>query len=302
MSVSRNSTPLRFGRAPRSFNPRVPHLSALASGLTLPPIPDSVDYTKDMPDDLGMMLNDNLGDCTCAAYYHARQIWSFDARSREITEPDSDVEDLYVEACGYDPTVPGPGPGGNEQAVLTYLLKYGAPLGSDGTTRDKILAFVEVDSRNIEDMKRTIYDCGVAYIGFPVPENVSSNAQTWDYDPKAPMTNEGHAVVLAGYDAKGATVISWGKRYTMTWPFVVNIVDEAYAIADKSWLESCGKTPAGMTLTQLEAQMHALKTSDLGTPFAFASRRTADRAKHDQRPRTDADRHRKPSDVHTASA
>ena len=46
-----------------------------------------------------------------------------------MTEPDKDVEDLYILACGYNPKVPGEGPGGNEQHVLTYILRQGAPAG-----------------------------------------------------------------------------------------------------------------------------------------------------------------------------
>lgn len=263
----------RFGRSPRAFNPRVPHLSALTSGISLPDPPTAVDYAAGMGNQFGMMKNDSLGDCTCAAYYHARQVWSFRTSGSAKTEPDDNVEELYIEACGYDPTVPGEGPGGHEQAVLTFLLNYGAPIGPDGSKRDRILAFVEVDSRNIKDMKRTIYDCGVAYIGFPVPEDVAFDNPVWDYNPATPMTNDGHAVVLAGYDTEGAIVISWGRKYLMTWSFVENIVDEAYGIADSTWIEATGKTPAGMTLAQLEAQMHALKTSDIGMPFAFGSHR-----------------------------
>ncbi len=82
----------------------------LAAKPTLPPPPAAVDYTKGMPTDLGMMLNDSLGDCTCAAYYHARQVWTFNT-GKMVTEPDGDVEDLYVKACGYDPRKGGEGPG-----------------------------------------------------------------------------------------------------------------------------------------------------------------------------------------------
>ena len=39
-------------------------------------------------------------------------------------------------------------------------------------------------------------------------------------------------MVLAGYDANGARVISWGQYYTMTWAFFAKYVDEVYAIAD----------------------------------------------------------------------
>ena len=151
-------SPLAFklGRLPRSFNPRVPHLSAILAGKTLTPPPPAVDYTKGMQPSFGMMLNDRLGDCTCAAVYHARQVWTFNAQKKEDTEPDTDVERLYIDACGYNTKTPGEGPGGNEQSVLTYLLNKGAPLGPDGKTRDKIVAFVEVDPRQTDDVKRTI--------------------------------------------------------------------------------------------------------------------------------------------------
>jgi hypothetical protein len=252
----------RFGRTARTFDPRIPHLSAILGARKAPaitPAPAAVDWTKGMPDDLGAMRNDVLGDCTCAAYYHARQVWTFDARKDAVTEPDLDVERLYVEACGYDPNVPGEGPGGSVQQVLTYLLEHGAPVGPRGHSRDKIAAFVEVDPRNHDDIKLTIDDCGVAYIGFGVPANVTYDNRVWDVDPSAQGTEGGHAVVLAGYDDKGAIAISWGRRYTMTWAFVDRYVDEAYAIADHGWMERTKKTPAGMTLRQLEALMQAIR-------------------------------------------
>jgi len=246
----------KFGRTKRSFDPRVPHMSALLAGKVLPPPPPSKSYLTNMPTSFGMMLNDNLSDCTCAAYYHARQVWTFNADGTEVTEPDLDVEDLYEQACGYKPQTPGAGPGGNEQHVLSFLFNTGAPIGANGQQRDKVIAFVEVDHRNSEDVKRTINDCGVAYIGFPVPTNVTPENKVWDYDPAAQMTGDGHAVVLAAYDANGATAISWGALYTLT--FISHIVDEVYAIADTSWVDAKGTTPAGLTVAELKAQMQAL--------------------------------------------
>ena len=89
-----NATPHHFklGRLLRTYDPRIPHLSALRAGQTPPTPPASIDYTKGMPANLGMMLNDTLGDCTCAAVYHAIQVWSFNALKKIDTEPDSDVE------------------------------------------------------------------------------------------------------------------------------------------------------------------------------------------------------------------
>jgi hypothetical protein len=260
-----NNGVLKFGRLHRTYDPRVPHLSALLAGQTLTPPPASVNWTAKMPANLGMMLNDTLGDCTCAAVYHAMQVWSFNAESKMVTQPDPDVEKLYIQACGYNPKAGGEGPGGNEQHVLTYWLNTGAPIGPKGAARQKIAAFVEVDPRNTDDVKRTISDCGVAYIGFNVPQSVQPPGHmpppVWDYVPSQSNIIGGHAVVLAGYDANGARVISWGQYYTMTWNFFAHFVDEVYAIADIEWIGSKKTTPGGFTLEQLEAQMSALKGS-----------------------------------------
>jgi len=258
----------RLGRTARTYDPRVPHMSALLAGKpALPPPPATVDNTKGMPADLGMMLNDTLGDCTCAAVYHAIQVWTFNSSGGKNmdTEPDSDVEKLYELACGYNPKTPGEGPGGNEQHVLKYLLQHGAPCGPSGSTCNKIAAFVEVDPRNTDDVKRAIWNCGVAYIGFAVPASLMPPGQeppkVWKVDPNNTQMVGGHAVVLAGYDASGARVISWGSYYTMTWDFFAKYVDEVYAIADPDWADATGKTPGGLSMQQLEEQMQALKGS-----------------------------------------
>jgi hypothetical protein len=253
----------KLGRTRRAYNPRVPHLSALQAGKALPPPPPSEDWLSAMPANLGMMLNDSLGDCTCAAVYHAMQVWSFNAEKKLLTAPDADVEKLYELACGYKPSEGGEGPGGNEQHVLTYLLKSGAPMGPSGQTRHKIAAFVEVDPRNVDDVKRTIVDCGVAYIGFNVPQNIMPKGApppaVWQVGPGSQPIIGGHAVVLAGYDSAGARLISWGAHYTMTWEFFAKYVDEVYAIADSSWFDVKKTTPGGLTLAELEQQMKGLQ-------------------------------------------
>ena len=254
---------IKLGRTHRTDDPRVPHLSALITGQKLAAPPPSVDWTAKLVMPLGMMLNDTLGDCTCAAVYHAIQVWSANTGPSMDTEPDSDVRQLYIQACGYNPRVAGEGPGGNEQKVLTYLLKTGAPIGPTGAQRHKITAFVEVDPRNINDVKQTINDCGVAYIGLNVPQYLMPANGTPPTEWTVQTTNTtiigGHAVVLAGYNAAGARVISWGQYYQMDWDFFSTYVDEVYAIADPDWITAKQTTPGGLTLSELEAQMEALK-------------------------------------------
>jgi len=253
----------KLGRLDRGYNPRIPHMSALLAGQTLPPPPAAVDWTENMPADLGMMLNDTLGDCTCAAIYHALQVWSFNADGTIDTECDGDVEQLYTLACGYDPAAGGEGPGGVEQNILGYLLNTGAPTGPNGQTRHRIAGFVEVDPRNTDDVKRAINDCGVAYIGFNVPQNIMPQGTVppalWDVDPSNPPSVGGHAVVLPGYDANGVKVISWGQTYTMTWDFFARYVDEVYAIADPTWIGAKGTSPGGLSLAEIEQQMQGIR-------------------------------------------
>ena len=256
--------PFMLGRLPRRYDSRIPHLSALIAGRTLAPPPDAVDWTAKLGAPLGAMLNDQLGDCTCAAFYHARQVWSANADGAMQTDPDSDVLALYEAACGYVPGDPSTDQGGVEQTVLTYLLTTGALTGEGTglTRRDRIAAFVEVDPRNIDDVKRTIDDCGGIYLGLTIPAFLMAGAPpaVWDLDPSGDQTAiGGHAIYGAGYDADALKIISWGAVYGMTWRFWQQFVDECYAIADPTWIAATGKTPLGMALADLEAQMQALR-------------------------------------------
>jgi hypothetical protein len=237
-------------------------MSALTAGKKLPAPRASVNWAKGMPANLGMMLNDTLGDCSCAAVYHALQVWSFNAKGQLETQPDSAVEKLYEQACGYQAGKGGEGPGGNEQQVLAYVLKKGAPTGPKGKARHKIAAFVEIDPRNTDDVKRAIASSGLVYVGFKVPQYVRPSSghppKVWEIETKNTAIIGGHAVVLPGYNAKGASVISWGSHYKMTWNFFAKYVDEVYVMADTTWVDAKGTTPGGLTLKELEVQMKAV--------------------------------------------
>jgi hypothetical protein len=257
----------KLGRLPRAYNPSIPHMSALLAGMTLAPPPAAVDYTLGMPADLGMMKNDSLGDCTCAAWGHAVQVWSFNGHPPMQTPSDADIETLYERACNFDPSQTQPDgsnptdQGGVEQDVLTYLLNTGL----DG---NRLAAFVEVDPRNLDDVKRSLYQCGVVYIGFNVPAYIVPPdvppLSTWDWEPTGDQTIVGgHAVVLTGYDsaAKRFKARSWGVSYDMTEAFFAQFVDEVYALADAQWITLGGISVAGLTLPQLEDLMTALKAA-----------------------------------------
>ena len=253
---------LKLGKLPRIYNPAVPHMSSLMGKSRKKDYPASVDYSKGMKEDLGMLLNDKLGCCTCAAYYHAMQVWSFHTNKTDgmITQPDMNVLQLYKEACGYDPHDPYSDKGGIMQNVLIYLLNTGAITGLKSETHHKIRSFVEVDVRNLADIKHAIYDCGVLYIGFYVPSHLmeSEPPAVWQYKKQSPLVG-GHAITLTGYDSKTFSLISWGKRYKMTHEFFLNYTDEAYCLVDVDWFTETGKSILGLSMKDLENQMQELR-------------------------------------------
>ena len=252
----------KLGRKPRIFNPAMPHMSALIRRAAFIPLPDAVDYASKLPDDSGMMLNNKIGDCTCAAFYHGIQVWSSwtNPDGLVITEPDLDVLMLYEQACGYDPKDPTTDQGGVEQDLLAYLMTKGAPTGPKGKTRHRLRAAFEVDVRHLWDVRRAIYETGLVYTGFYVPRSILPNSGEppviWDVGGDQTILG-GHAIILTGYNEDGFNLISWGKKYFMTTEFFSRFTEEVYALIDIDWVQGTGKTLLGMTVPELKDQMKA---------------------------------------------
>ena len=247
-----------LGRKPRTFQPHIPHMSAVMAGaLNLPPLPLEVDNSLACKAPFGAMLNSELGCCTIAAFYHGRQIWSQLGQDRQVTATDTQVLQLYEEACGYNPKDPSTDQGGVEQDVLTYLLQTGAPVGQG---RDKLMAFFEVDPRQRGDVQRAIFETGCCYIGIDLPSNIMPDGgdppTTWDTDPTSHSLG-GHAVILVGYTTAGPLLISWGVKYQATWAFFEKYCAEAYALVDHAFFQAKGTTFLGMSPAQLGQQMQA---------------------------------------------
>jgi hypothetical protein len=249
-----------YGKKARTYKHAL-HMSALASmaGVQAVALPESVHYARGvLPHNTGMMLNDTLGDCTCAGVYHARQTWTFHASGKMDTESDHCVLNLYEQACGYVDGDTSTDNGGDEQDVLGFLKKTGYLLNSG--SRDKISGFVQVDQRVLDDVKRTIYECGVAYIGFNVPESLENNqnATVWDVVQGQTQSVGGHCVILTGYDSNAHLfdVTSWGSpMYQMTEGFFSAFTDEVWAINAPDWFAATGKSILGIDPAQLAAMM-----------------------------------------------
>jgi hypothetical protein len=227
----------------------------MANYLELPAFPPSRDWTGKATPGWGMMLNDQLGDCTCAAIGHIIQAWSSNAGPKEITLPDSAILKAYEAVGGYKPGQPNTDQGAVELDVLKYWRKT-------GVGGYKIDAFVALEPKNHQHIEAAVDLFGGAYIGVSLP--ISAQKQkVWSVPPGGPTGSGapgswgGHAVVIEAYDPQGLTCITWGQRKRMTWSFWDAYCDEAYATLSELW---AGKKPApsGFNLAQLKADLKEL--------------------------------------------
>jgi hypothetical protein len=122
-------------------------------------------------DHLGMMKNDTLGDCTCAAIGHMIQTWTSQTTGEAVI-PDWQIVELYEHACGYDPSDPDSDQGGVEIDVLNYWRRN--PV--DGPNGPHSLdAFAAVARRHHADIKDAVWLFGGAYIGVALPLSAQSS-------------------------------------------------------------------------------------------------------------------------------
>ena len=246
----------KLGKKPKRVDPRTLQLKKYLKPEALPAPPASVDWSEKMGP-LGAMLNDTLGDCTCAAVGHCIQEWTSDTEAAPVILPDSTILSFYEAVSGYNPTT-----GANDDgAVVLDVLNYWRQNGVGGDTLNAY-AEVEVDQQMVETATDIF---GNTYLGLQMP--LSAQGQTtWTVPPGgatgngAPGSWGGHAVPVVAYDANGVTVISWGARYQATWAFVTTYCDEAYALIDTDWLAQ-GEAPSGVDLAQLQSDLSAVTES-----------------------------------------
>lgn len=210
------------------------------------------DWTKGVTS-FGMMLNDQLGDCTCAGVGHAAQIFTLNTDPAMLTAPDSDVEHIYEKWCGYVPGDPSTDQGGVEPVVLNKWRANGF-FGRD------LLAYADPDPQDQEHVQLSVDLFGGNYIGLGLPLTAQSQVgNLWSVvgnpstNPNsAPYSWGGHCVFVVAYDSDGLTCITWGGLQKMTWGFWSTYVDESHALLGRDWVEK-GISPSDFNYKQLLA-------------------------------------------------
>jgi hypothetical protein len=246
---------------PESTHPRVKladHLLLLAAELNVPAVINWFAKVASFP----MLLNDKLGDCTCAGFWHLVQSWTAYAGT-EYVPTDSDALALY-ERMGYNPNAPlvnGENPtdgGAVEQDVLQSL----ADASEDG---HGVVAFAQVDHTNAEEMKAALAIFGGLYVGIQCPESMQdqfANATPGlmpviSYVPGSPIEG-GHCIVIVGWDGENWIAVTWGAVVQITQEFWEHYGDEAWVIVTHDFIEKNGDSPTGLDVDQLVAEFKQL--------------------------------------------
>lgn len=251
---------MKLGKKAARIDPRTLRLSSYTAALPDPP--PARDWLAKFSEnfDFGMMLNDNLGDCTCASLGHFIQVWTSETWSHPITVPDSTVLMMYEKACGYNPKDSNSDQGGVELDVLNWWRKN--PIKVKGN--HQLAAYADATPSNHKSVMQAIDIFGGVYIGLQLPLSAQDQVNAGEiWQPGAgergkPGSWGGHAVGVHQYDADGLTCITWGKRQRMSWEFWDDYVDEAHALVSPDWTQTNWQTISGLNWAQLLADVSQL--------------------------------------------
>jgi hypothetical protein len=256
----------KLGKKPPRIDPRTFRLSDIVPKFPPPP---SADWYQGQTS-FGMMLNNVLGDCCCAAIGHAEQVATLNVPAGdgpEVTVPDIVIETVYEQACGYVPDNPSTDRGCAIIDTLNWVRQHGLGHRPDlgHPHRHRLFAYADPDPRDIDHIKQAIATFGIIDLGLQLPVTAQSQVGgVWDVvgnpdsDPASrPGSWGGHCVCVAAYDATTFTCITWGSLQVMTTSFLTTYSDEAHCLLMNAWMERYAPlTPA--QLANLEQMLAAL--------------------------------------------
>lgn len=234
---------MKLGKLAPLHKPGVLRLARYLPSLQIK-IPDMLDNTGKITT-LGMMLNNELGNCTIAGICHGIQVWTSLASST-ITIPDALIKSTYFGVTG----------GKDEGCVEEDVLDLMKTTGIGGHT---IVDYAAIEKGNHYLRKLAIHLFGFAYKGVALPNSAQSQ-DIWTVThgrDAMPGSWGGHCIIDAQYDQNFYTSITWGDRKKQTIGWDDKYCDEAYALLSKDWI-SVGKqvAPNGLEWNMLEDDLH----------------------------------------------
>lgn len=251
----------RLGRKPAKTDARTLRMARYFNE-NLPAPPNEAGWQAAVPASAWSIDgNDAYGDCVVAAAAHQIEGWTYTTHPQDPIDISSAqvVEDYLALTGGQDTGL----------VILDFLNAWrqrGLVTGLGAHPTDQIHAYASVSPQNGLEVRQAVELFGGCFVGLDLPDFAVNTpddlAVPWVVPPggavgpsAAPNPNNGHAVVILGYDPNGLYVLTWGQVKVMGWDFLSAYATEAYALLSADWLDPSNITPGGLDMAQLEADL-----------------------------------------------
>lgn len=228
------------------LDPQIPHsLADVAQYLTVKPPQPRASVPVPPVSSWPMDGNDANGDCVFAAKEHDIRAFNALVGTKDATPSEQQVVDLYYKLTGGEDT--------------GYVISNALALWHrSGLWANKIVGYAPVKAKSLVDLHLAIDLFGLADIGIQVPQSVMEQfdaGKPWTVVKNSPIEG-GHDIILVGYDQHVVYGVSWGEVVEITYPFIANYMDEAWAIIGQEY-QTAGHGPK-LDLASLEKDLPLL--------------------------------------------
>jgi len=213
---------MRLGRLQRPAGARFLRLRDVAN-VELLPAPPAWDGTPGAT--IAMYGNDRLGDCTCAAVANLASVQAA-SEGQALAFTEADVVAFYNAITG------GADVGAVEIDVLRRVQAHGFPLSGAWRLR----AWAGLEHGDHDELRAAAAIYTGAYLGVELPDRWEAGVRAgiWSDTSGEPNPDNGHALVLVGYDQDHAVLATWGATVRATWAWMARYVVEAYVLLDEA--------------------------------------------------------------------
>lgn len=226
---------LKLGKLPQKIDPRTFQFKKLLVSGNLPQLPDSYDVDSVFTgfSDNNMFGNDQYGDCVMAGRGHMTlRFEDFEQKKLIPITTQEVLKEYFKESHGQDSGL----------VMLDSLNEWRKKGWKTAGKTYTIYAYAQMDIKNHNEVKYSVFLLRGAYTGFNVPKSAMDQfnaGQPWTVVAGSPIEG-GHCVYIVGYNPTGPVCVTWGRKQQMTWEFWDAYFDEAYAVVDNrdSWISA----------------------------------------------------------------
>lgn len=182
---------------------------------------------------VGALGNDEVGCCVRASIAHLINHVRMANHTGPIITRD-EVLASYRERTGWDPEIDATDQG-------EYLVDVIKEWKRDGIFHTHIIAFVELDPNDRDQIAFACSSLGGVLFGFGLPKSIQDQGDTWQTDPDSntevdkPWSLGGHAILCTDSSPYLDTGMTWGNYQCWTDQWRCRYASQAHAVV----LEEC---------------------------------------------------------------